>query len=123
MDRALADDLVKVLDRDDQAGLYTLLIGEIATPVTITLERRSSSNATAYTVSHAIKTPALAEPHRANVQSDANPERALRRAIRGLTSYYRLAVDAGHSPSGDWLIPTEELGPKPKYDAVGHRIS
>ncbi|MBN9589024.1 MAG: hypothetical protein J0G99_08445 [Alphaproteobacteria bacterium] len=123
IDRALADDLVKVLDRDDQAGLYTLLIGEIATPVTITLERRSSSNATAYTVSHAIKTPALAEPHRANVQSDANPERALRRAIRGLTSYYRLAVDAGHSPSGDWLIPTEELGPKPKYDAVGHRIS
>jgi hypothetical protein len=123
IDRALDNDLVKVLDRDDQAGLYTIRIGEIATPVTITLERRSASDATTYAVSHAIKTPELTEPHRVNVQSDINPERAMRRAIRGLTSYYRLAVDAGHEPSEGWLIPIDELGPKPKYDRVGNRIS
>ncbi|MGA9796684.1 MAG: DUF6471 domain-containing protein [Rhizomicrobium sp.] len=123
IDRALTDDLVTVLDRDDQAGLYIIRLGNIHTPVTIGLERRSARNATTYTVSHAIKTPELTDPHRSNFQADTNPERALRRAIRGLTSYYRLAVEAGHEPSEGWLIPTDELGPKPKYDRVGNRIS
>jgi hypothetical protein len=122
IDRALNDDLVTVLDRDDQAGFYTVRIGDIPTPVNIALERRSATNATVYTVSHAIKTPELAEPYRVVRQADNNPELALRRAIRGLTRNYGLAVDAGHTPSEDWLIPSDKLDPRTK-DALGKRNS
>jgi hypothetical protein len=122
IDRALEDDLISVLDRDDAAGLYSLKIGQLSTPVTITLERRSAKGTTTYSVSHAIRTPELNEPHRATIPSDSDPERALRRAIRGLTSYYRLAVEAGHEPMEKWLIPAGKLGPKPKHDSIGRRL-
>jgi hypothetical protein len=122
IDRALNDDLVTVLDRDDQAGLYTIRIGDIPTPVNIALERLSASDGTGYKVSHVIKTPELAKPHRVVRQAGNNPELALRYAIRGLTSYYRLAVDAGHRPSEDWLIPSDKLDSRTK-DALGKRNS
>jgi len=123
IDRALEDDLITVVERDDPAGIYRVRLGQLPIPITITLERRSSKGTTTYVVSHAIKTPEMAEPHRPVLPSDRNPERALRRAIRGLTGYYRLAVESGHVPIDDWLIPSDQLGPGPKYNSVGERIT
>jgi len=105
IDEALNDELVHVISRDDARGVFILRIGTLQTAVKITLRRtRGKPGATAYTQSHAIKTPEQAGPYWTSRPSNDSPGAALHQAIEGLVSYYRQAVKKGHTPDEDWLV-------------------
>jgi hypothetical protein len=103
-DSALDDDLVTVVTRHDAMGTFEVRLGELETLITIDLGRFMDSDKTKFRVSHAIKTPLQAGPYRTSTPVDDYPAYALRRAITGLTDYYRDAVKKGHKPSEQWLV-------------------
>ena len=103
-DSVLQDDVVTVVTRDDEKSIFVVCIGVLETPVTIELGRFMDSDRTKFQASHAIKTPLQIGPYHTSLPFDDSPAFALHRALDGLTSYYRQAVDAGHKPSEDWLV-------------------
>jgi hypothetical protein len=105
IDEAPNDDLVHVVSRDDAKGIYIIRVGALQTAVKIALRRtRGRPGATAYTQSHAIKTPQQAGPYWTSRPSNDSPGAALHQAVEGLVFYYRKAVEAGHIPSEEWLV-------------------
>ena len=104
-DAALDDELVTVIERSDEMGVFQIRVGTLETLVTIRLCRYMTSEHTRFEVSHAIKTPLQIGPYRTSVPSDDSPGSALHRAIDGLTRWYRDAVKMGHEPREDWLVP------------------
>ncbi len=104
LDSALDDDLISILTRYDDMGIFEVRVGELDTIVTIDLGRFISSDQTKFRVSHAIHTPTLAAPYRTRKLFADYPAYALHRAIRGLTEDYRDAVKRGHAPSDSWLV-------------------
>lgn len=104
-DDVLDDDLVTVVERDDEMGEFVVRIGGLETPVTIMLERLKNNERTNFQLSHVINTPEQAGPYRTSLPFGDRPEYALKKAITGLTMYYRQAVEKGHEPSEDWLVP------------------
>jgi hypothetical protein len=110
VDSALDDDLVEVVDRNDAGGEYVVQIGTLTTLVTISLRRLLNSDDVEFIVSHAIKTPVQAGPYWTSRPFDDDPAYALHRAINGITSYYRQAIQAGHHPREEWLVPRGSWG-------------
>lgn len=104
IDKALEDDLITVLDRNDDIGSYSIRVGSLQTMVHIDLGRLLTSNHVKFQVSHAIHTPTQAGPYRSSRFIEDDAAYALHRAIDGLTSYYRDAVKAGHEPQESWLV-------------------
>ena len=107
IDGVLESEFVTVIERNDDAGLYCVRIGTLATAVTIELRPAESGEMTEFVVSHAIHTPTQAGPYRTSLPFGDYPAYALHKAISGLTSYYRDAVRQGHQPSEDWLVQRE----------------
>jgi hypothetical protein len=107
IDKALADDLITVLDRNETAGEFTVRVGNLETPVTIYLRRMLGSEDVEFIVSHAIKTPAQMDPYRTSRTIEDDAPYALHRAISGITDWYRQGVRAGHTPSEQWLVRNE----------------
>jgi hypothetical protein len=108
VDRALDDDLVTVLDRNDEAGVSRFLLGTLKTPITVSVQGSSLGGHTMFSASasHAIKTPEQQGAYRISVpRRETSAGRALHRAITGLTAHYRLAVEANHPPDESWLLP------------------
>jgi hypothetical protein len=103
VDEALDDDLVRVIERDDAKGVYVLTFGDLKTKVKITL-RKGRGKQTAFTQSHAAKTPLQAGPYWTSLPGDQSPGDALHKAISGITMYFRQAIEKGHKPSEDWLV-------------------
>lgn len=104
-DEVLDDELVTVVERNDEMGEFVVRIGDLETLVSIELGRFMTSERTKFRLSHVIQTPMLAGPYRTSLPFGDDPGYALHKAIDGLTSYYREAVDQGHEPSEDWLVP------------------
>ncbi len=102
-DSALNDDDITVIERDDSHGDYAIKVGDLETTVTIELRRPLTGNRVEFRTSHAIKTPLQASPYWTSRPFDDDAPYALHRAIDGLTSYYRQAVEGGHAPSNNWL--------------------
>lgn len=105
IDKALDDELITVVSRNDSVGLFVILLGELETEITIELNRHLDSDMTKFQVSHAIKTPKQAGPYRTGAPYGDYPAYALHKAITGLTQYYKDAVKEGHKPTEDWLLP------------------
>ena len=103
-DSVLDNDLVEVVERDNAKGYFCIRIGTLDTPVMIHLGRYMTTDETKYFVSHAIKTPLQGSPYRTSQAFDDTPAGALRKAVFGLTNYYRRAVGEGHEPNEDWLV-------------------
>jgi hypothetical protein len=57
-----------------------------------------------FELSHYMYTPGQASPYTPSAPYSSSPEEALREAISALTTYYNIALKAGHSPSDDWLV-------------------
>lgn len=107
IERALDDDLISVVERDDENGVYRFQIGKIPTIITIKLERLE--NRAIYSISHVIKTPAQLSYFLPAQRIYGSPGRALHDAIGNFTLHYREAVSAGHTPSSSWLLATARL--------------
>src|SRR5690242_15236087 len=99
---ALNDPPITVVARDDDRGLYRFTLGSLRTIVTIQLYPRENGWAD-FSCSHAIKTPEQAGPYHGSRRYGESPGLALHQAISGLTQFYRIGVEAGHSPREDWL--------------------
>ena len=104
-DEVLDDELVTVVERNDEMGEFVVRIGTLRTPVSIDLGRFMTTERTKFRLSHVIKTPMLAGPYRTSLPFGDDPGYALHKAIAGLTSYYRQAIEEGHDPCEDWLVP------------------
>ena len=111
----LADRLKRVLDDDDLVtvvnfnvshGVFEFTVGELDLIVTVELGRFLDSNDTKFYRSHAIKTPTQLGPYLPSRTFEDTPEAALCTAVSSITDYFRRAVDAGHVPAEEWLVPT-----------------
>ena len=104
IDSALDHDLVTLVTRRDDFGIYELRIGDLETLVTIELGKTPDDRFTKFKVSHSIHTPVQLDPYRPGRPYNDNPPAALRQAITGLTQYFEDAVRKGHTPSEEWLV-------------------
>ena len=104
LDNALVDDLVHVLKRDDQAGRYTITIGELKTPVEIRLHPRPTSYWVDFETSHCIRTPGMRQPYRPSAKYGDGAAPALQRAISSIKTSYEEAVNEGFEPNEAWLV-------------------
>jgi len=106
VDSALRNDLIKLVERHDEIGDYRVRVGALETIVTIRL-RSTWGTRTSFKQSHVIRTPEQQVPFWSCVAEGETPGDALRRAIDGLTTYYRRAVLHGYTPTEDWLVPAD----------------
>ncbi|MCE2697808.1 MAG: hypothetical protein PX483_03945 [Nostocales cyanobacterium LE14-WE4] len=60
-----------------------------------------------YEVSHYVKTPLQLGPYYSELINRETESAAVEKAIEDVVSYINGAIDAGHEPSNDWLIPNE----------------
>lgn len=89
----------------DCRGLtFSFRLGKLSTVITLRLTHLEDGDV-GYVLSHAIKTPLQAGPYRASRSYDDSFPAAVRKAIRGLSSYYASAVEAGYEPAESWLVP------------------
>lgn len=103
LNSALDDPDVKLVSRDDLFGAYSFRVGSLDTIVDARLIRSPAGEETRYERSHDIHTPLQAGPYQQGRPYWDDPGYALHQAIESITSYYRLAVKAGHSPDESWL--------------------
>ncbi len=106
VDSVLQNDLIKLVERQDEIGAYRVRLGALETIVTIRL-RSTWGTRTSFKQSHVIRTPEQKVPFWSCVAEGETPGDALRRAIDGLTTYYRRAVLHGYTPTEDWLVPAD----------------
>ena len=104
IDSILSDPLITIEDRHDDFGSFAIRIGSLKTIVYIDLGRVRSGETTKFRVSHAIHTPVQAGAYRTSIPTGDDWEYALHRAVQGLLSYYKDAVEAGHQPKETWLV-------------------
>lgn len=111
IDQGLQSDLIRVTKRDDEAGVFELRLGELTTPITIAVECTPDMGRAEYYLSHCIKTPIQKSvfPGRAAKRFGFSPGAAIHRAVLGLSTYYREAVEAGLTPDEAWLIPNSKI--------------
>lgn len=89
----------------DCRGLtFSFRLGRLSTLITLRLTHLEGGDV-GYALSHAIKTPLQAGPYRTSRSYDDSFPAAVRKAVRGLSSYYASAVEAGHEPAEEWLVP------------------
>ena len=111
IDSALDDDLIHLIARNDDMGIYEFRVGELKTIVTVEVGRSPSSERGRYHRSHDIKTPLQAGPyHQLQMFWDDVPD-ALHQAIGSITGYYSLAIANGHKPQEDWLVERRSAWP------------
>jgi hypothetical protein len=60
-----------------------------------------------YELSHYVKTPLQFGSYVSNLNSLETESAAVEKAIEDVVSYINRAIDAGHEPSENWLIPNE----------------
>lgn len=101
---ALDDPDITLIDQNDAMGEYVFSIGELETPVVVTLRRLPHDEPFEFHTSHSIKTPEQMSPYNTSKPFETDYAHALHRAVRGLTEYYREGVDAGHEPNESWLV-------------------
>jgi hypothetical protein len=104
IDDALSDPLLTIEDRHDEMGSFAIKVGTLQTTIYIELGRFQSRETTKFEVSHSIHTPIQAGPYRTSRPIGDYWAYALHLAVDGIVSYYRQAVDAGHTPSESWLV-------------------
>jgi len=104
IETALADPDISLIEQNDAMGEYIFTIGEIETPVIVTIRRLPHDETFEFRTSHAIKTPTQIAPYNTSNPFEKNYASAIHRAITGLTDYYREGIDAGHLPNLSWLV-------------------
>jgi hypothetical protein len=102
-DNVLANDLIKVVHRNDSRGVFVIQVGELRTQIEITLSRYMDCDRTTFWLTHAIKTPIQSFASRPRYLEADYPASALFYAVSNFTDWYRDAVEQGHKPSDDWL--------------------
>ncbi|MBV9082249.1 MAG: hypothetical protein JOZ62_06220 [Acidobacteriaceae bacterium] len=62
-----------------------------------------------YTVSHFVQTPVQASAYFSSSPFGASAQAAAKKAIDDTTTFVKGAIEAGHSPSEEWLKPNEDF--------------
>ncbi|UXE62709.1 MAG: hypothetical protein KA717_08265 [Woronichinia naegeliana WA131] len=62
-----------------------------------------------FTVSHNVRTPTQAAPYYPSITQAATESEAIRSAISATTKFLVSAIDGGHEPSDDWLVPNDDF--------------
>ena len=104
IENALSDDLITMVHRDDDFGVYEFRVGSLETVVTVEVRRLPTSEAAVFTRSHSIKAPGQAGAYKSSRPYWDDIPYALHQAIDGITSYYRAAIKEGHVPKESWLV-------------------
>jgi hypothetical protein len=104
IEKALNDDLIHIVNRDDELGVYEFRVGDIETIVTVEIGRLPTSERARYHRSHNIKTPSQSHPYHQSRPHWDNVPYALHQAISSITDYYRMGVKDGYAPSKSWLV-------------------
>lgn len=81
----------------------------ISTEITIRLYRPHRGAGVIFDQSHFIHTPEQGTPYRTSRPQNDDEASALHQAISGMTRFYEIAVNKGHSPSSSWLVPNDSF--------------
>lgn len=84
---------------------FSIWLKGISTEIKIILSPDRNRGGYGFRRSHAIKTPEQRGPYHPSRLWGDDFDYALQQAISGFTQYYRIAVEKGHTPNEDWLIP------------------
>lgn len=116
------NEILEVLDNNDEVMESYVLLREIKTylnighdfyhpQLKIKIYRSSVIPNTPYhfDVSHHSRTPDQAGPYHPSRTSFESESEAIHQAISTTTSFIKHALDAGHEPSDEWLIPNEDF--------------
>lgn len=90
---------------------YIFSLDEILTPIRIKIYREVNSHRPAdsylFETSHSIHTPEQIGPYTPSAPWTDTPEYALKRAVDSIISYYQQAIQKGHTPNENWLVPND----------------
>lgn len=62
-----------------------------------------------FTVSHHVHTPIQADPYYPSITQASTEAEAIQQAISSTTTFLVGAINTGHEPSENWLIPNENF--------------
>ncbi|TRU68962.1 MAG: hypothetical protein EWV55_22355 [Microcystis viridis Mv_BB_P_19951000_S69] len=62
-----------------------------------------------FTVSHNVHTPTQFGPYDPSVAQAVTESQAIHSAISAITTFLVSAINEGHEPSDDWLVPNEDF--------------
>jgi hypothetical protein len=107
LDAALDHDLIEVVERNHAWGLYRFRLRGLSTVISVKLCRSPINEETRFERSHDIHTPSQAGPYGSSRLFWDDPAYALHNAVNGITMYYEMAVQDGHTPSDKWFVAND----------------
>lgn len=115
----MSEDIIRLLKESPKVTEAYILLTEIKihlncknnfTPfIKVRIYKNTISEKEPYTyeVSHYVKTPLQHIPYYSSLKNRESESAAVEKAIGDVVSYINGAIDAGHEPLEDWLIPNE----------------
>jgi hypothetical protein len=101
---ALAKKLIKVVSRDDTAGVIRIQLGVIQKIITIHVVSRSDERFE-ISADHDFQADFQAGPYRPSFCPHHIPGEVLHEFLTKLCSCYRIALLEGYKPKEKWLVP------------------
>jgi hypothetical protein len=107
IDEILSDDSfenVKIYIREISFNLK-----ELSPVIKIRLYKQPNDQRVFFEQSHFLDTPIQADPYRTSTPFADDEEGALRHAVRTFMDFFPAAVEQGHKPSDEWLVPNSDF--------------
>jgi len=102
IDKALKDEAIERTEITNKG--YSFWLKGIPTQIHVILSVNPAQGGFNFHLSHFIRTPKQADPYCPSRPWGDDEAYALHMAVTSITQYYREAVNAGISPSSEWLI-------------------
>ncbi|MEI3650128.1 MAG: hypothetical protein V6D39_09075 [Dolichospermum lemmermannii FEM_B0920] len=116
------DEVIALLDAHKYVGTSYVLIRELKIYLNLGVNHfnpcirikiwKSSVNSREpyhFTVSHDVRTPMQDAPYYPSITQAETESEAIRKAISSTNAYLVNAIDQGHEPSHNWLIPNDDF--------------
>jgi hypothetical protein len=116
------DDVIAFLDKHEYIVESYVLVRELKIFLNVTVEYfhpkirikiwKSNVNSKEpyhFTLSHHVRTPTQAGPYYPSITQAATESEAIHSAISATTTFLVNAIDGGHKPSDDWLVPNDDF--------------
>lgn len=105
IEEALQDDAIERTEIKNDG--YSFWLKGIQTEIRVVISVNPARGGFNFRLSHYIHTPTQLDPYHPSRPWGDSQAYALHQAVAAITEYYREAVEKGHQPSDEWLIPDE----------------
>ena len=107
IDDAISDTTLR--DAKIYVAEVSFRLGELAPRIRVRLFRLPGDKEVYYEQSHFLQISAQEEPATPSLKSDIDEAYALTHAVEALTRGYHTALEQGHAPADNWLVPNTDF--------------